>query len=65
MNEHGFKTEIALNLQGSWLVYYSPAVINLVIRQMTGDQPVFLQTIDGHCVIVNPKLIQVVEVHEL
>lgn len=65
MSEHGFKTEVALNLQGSWLVYYSPANCNLVISQMTGDQPVFLQTYDGHCVIVNPNKIAVMEVRDL
>lgn len=64
MNEHGFKSEVAIGVPFGWLVYYSPADSTLLTTLLTGTSPVFLQTFDGHEVIVNPNLLSVVEVRD-
>lgn len=64
MIEHSIKTEVAIHVQGGWLVYYSPADSTLLTTLLTGTSPVFLQTFDGHEVIVNPNLLSVVEVRD-
>ena len=58
-----YKTKVVLNLQSTSLVYFSPENSEAVIRQLTGGHPVFLQTFDGHCVIVNPNQIPATEVY--
>ena len=58
-----YKTKVVLNLQGTSLVYFSPENSEAVIPQLTGCHPVFLQTFDGHCVIVNPDQIPAMEVY--
>lgn len=63
MSMSTYKTKVVLNLQGTKLTYFSPEDSERVIRSMTQDHPVFLQTNDGHCVIVNPNQIPAMEVY--
>ena len=58
-----YKTKVVLNLQNTSLTYFSPENSEAVIRWLTGGHPVFLQTFDGHCVIVNPNQIPAMEVY--
>lgn len=58
-----YKTKVVLNLQGTSLTYFSPEDSEAVIRWITRCHPVFLQTFDGHCVIVNPDQIPAMEVY--
>ncbi len=58
-----YKTKVVLNLQSTSLTYFSPENSEAVIRQLTGGHPVFLQTYDGHCAIVNPDQIPAMEVY--
>lgn len=58
-----YKTKVVLNLQGTQLTYFSPEDSELVVRRLVGGHPVFLQTFDGHCVIVNPNQIPAMEVY--
>ena len=58
-----YKTKVVINLQGTQLTYFSPESSEGIVRQMVGGHPVFLQTYDGHCVIVNPNQIPAMEVY--
>ena len=58
-----YKTKVVFYLQGTSLTYFSPENSEAVIRQLTGGHPVFLQTFDGHCAIVNPGQIPAMEVY--
>lgn len=58
-----YKTKVVLNLQGTSLTYFAPESSEVVVQQMVGGHPVFLQTFDGHCVIVNPNQIPAMEVY--
>ena len=60
-----FKTKVEIMLQGTKLKYYSPSESEVVVQQLVGGHPVFLQTYDGHCVIVNPNQIPAMEVYAL
>lgn len=67
MSMSAYKTKVVLNLQGTKLTYFSPEGSDAVVRHLVGGQahghPVFLQTFDGHCVIVNPDQIPAMEVY--
>ena len=63
MSMSAYKTKVVLNLQGTSLTYFSPESSEVVVQQLTGGHPVFFQTHDGHCVIVNPSQIPAIEVH--
>ena len=58
-----YKTKIVLLLQGTSLTYFSPEDSETVIRRMAQGHPIYLQTHDGHCVIVNPDQIPAMEVY--
>lgn len=60
-----YKTEIRLKLQDTELKYYSPMNSEVVVRQLTSGHPVFMQTYDGHCVIVNPDQVPAIEVNAI
>jgi len=60
-----YKTKVVLNLQGTSLTYFSPESSEVVVQQLTGGHPVFFQTYDGHCVIVNPNQIPAIEVYAI
>ena len=60
-----YKTRVRLKLQGTELEYYSPEDTETVIRQLKIVRPVFLQTFDGRCVIVNPDLVPAIEVEQV
>ena len=59
-----YKTKVVINLQGTQLTYFSPESSEATIQQLTGGNPVFLQTFDGHCAIVNPSQIPAMEVYD-
>ena len=63
MSMSSYKTKVVLNLQGTQLTYFSPEDSETVIRRLNQDHPIFLQTYDGHCVIVNPSQIPAMEVY--
>ena len=63
MSMSAYKTKVVLNLQGTKLTYFSPEGSDAVVRRLAGGHPVFLQTFDGHCVIVNPDQIPAMEVY--
>ena len=58
-----YKTKVVLNLQGTSLAYFSPENSEAIICRLTKGHPVFLQTFDGHCAIVNPNQIPAIEVY--
>jgi hypothetical protein len=58
-----YKTKVVLNLQGTQLTYFSPEGSEWVAQHLIRGNPVFLQTYDGHCVIVNPDQIPSMEVY--
>lgn len=58
-----YKTKVVLNLQGTSLAYFSPENSGEIICRLTKGHPVFLQTFDGHCAIVNPNQIPAIEVY--
>lgn len=59
-----FKTQVELKLQGASFTYYSPESSEVVARWLGGGHPVYLQTYDGHCVIVNPGQVSAMEVYD-
>jgi hypothetical protein len=61
---NAYKTKVVLNLQGASLTYYAPESSEDIIRRLVGGHPVYLQTYDGHCVIVNPDQVPAIEVHD-
>jgi len=63
MSTSVYKTKVVLNLQGTKLTYFSPEGSDAVVQHLVGGHPVFLQTFDGHCVIVNPNQIPATEVY--
>ena len=63
MSTSTYKTRVVLNLQGTSLTYFSPEDSETIIRNMTRGHPIFLQTYDGHCVIINPDQIPAMEVY--
>ena len=60
-----YKTKVVLNLQGTKLTYFSPKDSETVVLLMAQDHPIFLQTHDGHCVIVNPNQRPAMEVYAI
>ena len=65
MSLSAYKTKVVINLQGTRLTYFSPESSEVNIQRLTADHPVFLQTCDGHCVIVNPNQIPAIEVYAI
>lgn len=63
MSMSAYKTKVVLNLQGTKLTYFSPEGSDAVVQRLVRGHPVFLQTFDGHCVIVNPDQIPAMEVY--
>lgn len=58
-----YKTKVELKLQGTSLVYWSSRTIDQVVIQIMGGKPIFLETYDGQCVMVNPAQCPAIEVY--
>ena len=57
------KTKVVLNLHGTTRTYFSTEGSKVVVQKLTIGHPVYLQTHDGHCVVVNPDQVPAMEVY--
>ena len=62
---NAYKTKVVFNLHGTSLTYFSPEGSEVVVRRLLAGHPFYLQTYDGHCVVVNPDQVPAMEVYDV
>lgn len=62
---NAYKTKVVFNLHGTTRTYFSTEGSKVVIQKLTIGHPVYLQTNDGHCVVVNPDQVPAMEVYDI